>query len=360
MHVHQAGTVKAATQWFRVPAWANVFDPCPQKAREAVAVIHLLREWHLGGDPNERQFRALTGFGAGRSIRLYFVVLAWAKEAGAAFPERLLNVSGPKPNHNRTNGGPTADQPDAGSTPVVNDKRTTTGPTADHDRTTSRARVLLESRETDQEGVRGTGGRAKETDAKTPAPAAPLHGAHTPPPGAEASELREGEPLGTTKQRGLFAGVRTPDPEPPPPEPMRVVSAIVAPPPLPLTDDAPLLVDGKALPRDLPALLSTIQPGFMHFIRMLLPAGAENTERLLRVGREEWRFMGHGLNPAKVRALDEYLAETWGVKLGALHETKADAKKAAHSPEGRALSGADVDRMFAPKKPAVPEVVNGK
>lgn len=105
-------------------------------------------------------------------------------------------------------------------------------------------------------------------------------------------------------------------------------------------EHTPLVVNGIELPRDLPALLSTIHPGFMHYIRMLLPAGVTTTEHLLRLTREEWRFMGHGLNPAKVNAIGDHLRREWGVDLGALAKAEERLKGKATAP---------VPVLFAPK-----------
>lgn len=298
--------MKPAVQWFRTPTWANPFDANPEQARNAAAVFYLLREWHLGADPTERQLRALTGFGAGRSIRLFWETLAWAKEAGAAFPERLIGVTGPKLDLKRTTNGPATDHSDSEQTPVIGDDRTTNGPATDHDRTTSRARVPIEKREKSD---------GKEDRAASPVPDSPR---------GEAS----------------------------PPKSVNVI-----PPPLPEVEDGPIVVNGIELPRDLPALLSGIQPGFMHFIRMLLPAGVENTERLLRLTREEWRFMGHGLNPAKVNAIEAHLAETWGVPLGALAKAERAMSKAKGAPVPRQAQGADpmaLVNYLRERKPTVP------
>lgn len=127
-----------------------------------------------------------------------------------------------------------------------------------------------------------------------------------------------------------------------------------------MDETAPLVVDGVELPRDLPALLSTIHPGFMHYIRMLLPAGVTTTEHLLRVGRADWRFMGHGLNTAKVNALEDHLSRAWGVSLGALAKDAPKGKAAPSlpfAPRGERAPSVDaIEQLFRKRETPAKEV----
>lgn len=192
---------------------------------------------------------------------------------------------------------------------------------------------------------------------RTPASGAPVHGAHpTPAAGAPGGVHGAPETLhGAHPKRDHEKQTNEPTTGGPAREEGMVINATVTPPALPEQEDGPLVVNGVELPRDLPALLSGIQPGFMHFIRMLLPAGVENTERLLRLAREDWRFMGHGLNPAKVNTIEAHLSATWGVSLGALAKaedrTKGKAAPKLFAPKGGGPSVDAIDHLFRKKEP---------
>lgn len=183
--------------WFRLPTWCIGRD----HREEAVVVMWILGEWHVGREVSAAGLRSEFGWGWARSAAMIDRLWTWAGEEGAARPDvprAPKNGTETKPVSQRRVSGESPVSRDTGATPIVEEARRLVGESSVSQRCVSRARTSLE-RDEDERRERETilGGTPPEREIPNPEkwaalfPTTPPEAATEAPPAPSKPKLQD-------------------------------------------------------------------------------------------------------------------------------------------------------------------------